>query len=198
MRRLFGCPDIVSLTEKFLMARNFFRIFTENNPVMWDSKTFSIPEAKGLIMKLTKTFVSFLYVSLHSHKGWIHLQTCYQWCTIPLTACMKGTTFANVWLHPVIWHFKAHQACYLSGGARNQASISNLAKCTDTASLGIKPSVRFRSRTRYPEGYFYPYRNGEHVVTFRNVQFWRAPGSCCKTKLPSVLRQINTGCSNQK
>ena len=47
MRRLFGCPDIVSLTEKFLMARNFFRIFTENNPVMWDSKTFCIPEAKG-------------------------------------------------------------------------------------------------------------------------------------------------------
>ena len=27
MRRLFGCPDIVSLTEKFLMARNFYRIF---------------------------------------------------------------------------------------------------------------------------------------------------------------------------
>ena len=50
MRRLFGCPDIVSLTEKFLMARNFFRIFTENNPVMGYSKTFFIPEAKGLIM----------------------------------------------------------------------------------------------------------------------------------------------------
>ena len=30
------------------MARNFFRIFTENNPVMWDSKTLCIPEAKGL------------------------------------------------------------------------------------------------------------------------------------------------------
>ena len=49
MRRLFGCPDIVSLTEKFLMARNFYRIFTENNPVMGDSKTFGIPEAKVLI-----------------------------------------------------------------------------------------------------------------------------------------------------
>ena len=48
MRRLFGCPDIVSLTEKFLMARNFYRIFTENNPVMGDSKTLCIPEAKGL------------------------------------------------------------------------------------------------------------------------------------------------------
>ena len=48
MRRLFGCPDIVSLTEKMLMARNFFRIFTENNPVMGYSKTFFIPEAKGL------------------------------------------------------------------------------------------------------------------------------------------------------
>ena len=49
MRRLFGCPDIVSLTEKFLMARNFYRIFTENNPVMGDSKTFGIPEAKGFL-----------------------------------------------------------------------------------------------------------------------------------------------------
>ena len=52
MRRLFGCPDIISLTEKFLMARNFYRIFTENNPVMGDSKTFGIPEAKGLITNL--------------------------------------------------------------------------------------------------------------------------------------------------
>ena len=51
MRRLFGCPDIVSLTEKFLMARNFYRIFTENKPVMGDSKTFGIPEAKGLRVK---------------------------------------------------------------------------------------------------------------------------------------------------
>ena len=49
MRRLFGCPDIVSLTEKFLMARNFYRIFTESNPVIGDSKTFGIPEAKGLM-----------------------------------------------------------------------------------------------------------------------------------------------------
>ena len=30
------------------MARNFYRIFTENNPVMGDSKTFGIPKAKGL------------------------------------------------------------------------------------------------------------------------------------------------------
>ena len=30
------------------MARNFYRIFTENNPVMEDSKTFGIPEAKGV------------------------------------------------------------------------------------------------------------------------------------------------------
>ena len=36
------------MTEKFLMARIFFRIFTENNPVMGYSKTFFIPEAKGL------------------------------------------------------------------------------------------------------------------------------------------------------
>ena len=47
MRHLFGCPHIVSLTEKILM-RNFYRIFTETNPVMGDSKTFGIPEAKGL------------------------------------------------------------------------------------------------------------------------------------------------------
>ena len=57
MRRLFGCPDIVSLTEKFLMARIFFRIFTENNPVMGDSKTFCIPEAKGL------TIILYLFFS---------------------------------------------------------------------------------------------------------------------------------------
>ena len=49
MRHLFGCPDIASLTEKFLMARIFFQIFTENNPVMGYSKTFCIPEAKGLM-----------------------------------------------------------------------------------------------------------------------------------------------------
>ena len=62
MRRLFGCPDIVSLTEKFLMARNFYRIFTENNPVMEDSKTFGtcIPEAKGLKMD-PKTSISSEY-----------------------------------------------------------------------------------------------------------------------------------------
>ena len=48
MSRLFGCPDIVSLTEKFLMARICFRIFTEKNPVIGYSKTFFIPEAKGL------------------------------------------------------------------------------------------------------------------------------------------------------
>ena len=38
------------MTEKYLMARNFFRIFTENNPVMGYSKTFVIPEAKGLTL----------------------------------------------------------------------------------------------------------------------------------------------------
>ena len=48
MNEVFICPDIVSLTEKFLMARIFFWIFTENNPVMGYSKTFFIPEAKGL------------------------------------------------------------------------------------------------------------------------------------------------------
>ena len=75
MRRLFGCPDIVSLTEKFLMARNFFRIFTENNPVMGYSKTFFIPEAKGLTYSNTdiSTYISLNLVSnfvLIKWKSW--------------------------------------------------------------------------------------------------------------------------------
>ena len=45
------------MTEKFLMARNFFRIFTENNPVMGYSKTFFISEAKGLISVLGSLFI---------------------------------------------------------------------------------------------------------------------------------------------
>ena len=53
------------MTEKFLMARNFFRIFTENNPVMGYSKTFFIPEAKGLnkwhnLEKLSKLLINIL------------------------------------------------------------------------------------------------------------------------------------------
>ena len=40
------------IDRNFLMARNFFRIFTENNPVMGSRKTFFIPEAKGLRVKL--------------------------------------------------------------------------------------------------------------------------------------------------
>ena len=47
------------MTEKFLMARNFFRIFTENNPVMGYSKTFFIPEAKGLKKCLKPSTTSF-------------------------------------------------------------------------------------------------------------------------------------------
>ena len=69
MRHLFGCPDIVSLTEKFLMARNVYRIFTENNPVMGDSKTFGIPEAKGLracnLKVALATCDSFCWVGSH-------------------------------------------------------------------------------------------------------------------------------------
>ena len=66
MRRLFGCPDIVSLTEKFLMARNFYRIFTENNPVMGDSKTFGIPKAKGLKISVLQLryLESYIHVNL--------------------------------------------------------------------------------------------------------------------------------------
>ena len=40
------------IDREILMARNFYRIFTENNPVMEDSKTFGIPEAKGLMGSL--------------------------------------------------------------------------------------------------------------------------------------------------
>ena len=38
------------------MAINFYRIFTENNPVMEDSKTFGIPEAKGLKQSLQEVY----------------------------------------------------------------------------------------------------------------------------------------------
>ena len=44
MRPLFGCPDIVSLTEKFLMARIFFQIFTENNPARGTGKKYNMPD----------------------------------------------------------------------------------------------------------------------------------------------------------
>ena len=93
MRRLFGCPDIVSLTEKFLMARNFFWIFAENNPVMWDSKTFCIPEAKGL---------TILSASIASH------------CTLrPSTLCEAMHTVERC-MHPsaINW-WNMYSACYL-------------------------------------------------------------------------------------
>ena len=47
------------------MARNFYRIFTENNPVMGDSKTFGIPEAKGLIhVRFDSPYKNVLYNSI--------------------------------------------------------------------------------------------------------------------------------------
>ena len=49
MRHLFGCPDIVSLTEKFLMARNFFPEFSlKIIPHGGPEKIYNMPEAKGL------------------------------------------------------------------------------------------------------------------------------------------------------
>ena len=48
------------------MARNFFRIFTENNPVMGDRKTLCIPEAKGL-KNISIFFISFTPLSLGSY-----------------------------------------------------------------------------------------------------------------------------------
>ena len=47
MTRQHASKPLHSLVST-LMARNFYRIFTENKPVMEDSKTFGIPEAKGL------------------------------------------------------------------------------------------------------------------------------------------------------
>ena len=75
MRRLFGCPDIVSLTDKLLMARNFSRIFTENNPVMGYSKTFFIPEAKGY-----KIFTNFMKVELSQNNGFWNNEHCISVC----------------------------------------------------------------------------------------------------------------------
>ena len=48
------------------MARNFFRLFTENNPVMWDSKTFCIPEAKGLTPFITGPYVGYILDAVHA------------------------------------------------------------------------------------------------------------------------------------
>ena len=54
-----GCPDFVSLTEKLLMARNFFRIFTENNPARGPEKIYNIPDVNWL--KYTGFQVDWLY-----------------------------------------------------------------------------------------------------------------------------------------
>ena len=49
MRRLFACLDFISLTQKrLLMARNIFRIFTENKPVGGLQKKYNIPEVNWL------------------------------------------------------------------------------------------------------------------------------------------------------
>ena len=50
--RLFGCPDFISLTQTFLMARNFFGIFTKNNPAQGTGKKYNIPDVillKGML-----------------------------------------------------------------------------------------------------------------------------------------------------
>ena len=41
----------VSLTDTFLMARNCFRIFTENNPVMGSGKNILNPTQRGFNLK---------------------------------------------------------------------------------------------------------------------------------------------------
>ena len=52
MRRLFGRPDIVSLTEKVLMARKFFRIFTENNPARATGKNIIIYARREQVLSI--------------------------------------------------------------------------------------------------------------------------------------------------
>ena len=53
------------------MARNFFRIFNGNNPVMGYSKTFCIPEAKGL----THISKHIITVSGESARTLVHVTT---------------------------------------------------------------------------------------------------------------------------
>ena len=49
MRRLFGCPDFVSLTNKIINGyRNIFWIFTENKPVRGLRKKYNIPDLNWL------------------------------------------------------------------------------------------------------------------------------------------------------
>ena len=52
MRRLFDCPDIVSLTETF---------FTENNPARGTGKKNNIPDVNWL-MKYSKFSFVFYYL----------------------------------------------------------------------------------------------------------------------------------------
>ena len=88
MRHLFGCPDIVSLTEKFLMARNFYRIFTENNPVMGDSKTFGIPEAKGLTKVWLPPHCLWLYMYMCVRDTCVYYIVCT--CAYVSVQCERG------------------------------------------------------------------------------------------------------------
>ena len=57
------------------MARNFVRIFTENNPVMGYSKTFFIPEAKGLRRWLIGHPHKNLRVDMASDANWLMFDT---------------------------------------------------------------------------------------------------------------------------
>ena len=53
MRRLFGCPDFVSLTNKIINGQNFFpQIFTENKPVRGLRKKYNIPDMNWLSIQL--------------------------------------------------------------------------------------------------------------------------------------------------
>ena len=63
MRRLFGCPDIVSLTEKSLMARNFSEFLLKIIP-HGDPKKYNMPDVNRLICYLVQLFDQKLFVFL--------------------------------------------------------------------------------------------------------------------------------------
>ena len=73
------------MTEKFLMARNFYRIFTENNPVMGDSKTFGIPEAKGLRLDWIQPYTAPL---ARDHSVLLFELISHLTVTSPLSSCL--------------------------------------------------------------------------------------------------------------
>ena len=72
-----SCADIISLTEKFLMARNFFRMFTENNPTRGTRKNIIMPDVK----RLRNYGIAIMYHTVNSY--YVHTLVfigCYFMC----------------------------------------------------------------------------------------------------------------------